>query len=38
MKDADNSDIQLVEKAHFAWLSYCVGIDGANILFAFRFY
>ena len=31
--NTDNSDIQLVEKAHFAWLSYCVGIDGANILF-----
>ena len=28
-----NPNIQLVEKAHFAWLSYCVGIDGANILF-----
>ena len=27
-----NPNIQLVEKAHFAWLSYCVGIDGANIL------
>ncbi len=28
-----NPNIQLVEKAQLAWLSYCVGIDGANILF-----
>ncbi len=28
-----NPNIQLVEQGHFAWLSYCVGVDGANILF-----
>ena len=31
--DSDNSSIHLAEQFHFAWLSYSVGVDGANILF-----
>ncbi len=31
--DAGTSGIHLVEEAHFFWLSYRVGVDGANILF-----
>jgi len=31
--DAEESGIHLVEQAHFAGLSYTVGVDGVNILF-----
>ncbi len=31
--DSGNPGIHLAEQAHFAWLSYSVGVDGANILF-----
>ena len=31
--DSGNPGIHLVEQAHFAGLSYSVGVDGANILF-----
>ena len=31
--DSDNPSIHLAEQFHFAWLSYSVGVDGANILF-----
>ena len=31
--DSGNPGIHLVEQVHFAWLSYSVGVDGANILF-----
>ena len=31
--DAGNPGIHLVEQVHFAGMSYCVGVDGANILF-----
>ena len=31
--DSGNPGIHLVEQVHFAWFSYCVGVDGANILF-----
>lgn len=31
--DSANPGIHLVEQVQFAWLSYCVGVDGTNILF-----
>ncbi|MCX7097624.1 MAG: NADH-quinone oxidoreductase subunit M [Methylococcales bacterium] len=31
--DVGNTSIQLVEQVHLGWFSYCVGVDGANILF-----
>lgn len=31
--DSGNPGIHLVEQVHFAWLSYSVGVDGANVLF-----
>jgi NADH-quinone oxidoreductase subunit M len=31
--DAGNPGIHLVEQVHVGWLSYSVGVDGANILF-----
>ena len=31
--DSGNPGIHLVEQVHFAWFSYSVGVDGANILF-----
>jgi NADH-quinone oxidoreductase subunit M len=31
--DSGNPGIHLAEQAHFAWFSYSVGVDGANILF-----
>ncbi|GAB6141865.1 NADH-quinone oxidoreductase subunit M [Methylosoma difficile] len=31
--DTGNSGIQLLERLQFAGMSYCVGVDGANILF-----
>ena len=31
--DVGNASIQLVEQVQLGWFSYCVGVDGANILF-----
>ena len=31
--DSGNPGIHLAEQTHFAWFSYSVGVDGANILF-----
>ena len=31
--DSGNPGIHLAEQVHFAWFSYSVGVDGANILF-----
>jgi len=31
--DSSKPGIHLVEQVHFAWFSYSVGVDGANILF-----
>jgi NADH-quinone oxidoreductase subunit M len=31
--DSSNPGIHLAEQVQFAWLSYCVGVDGTNILF-----
>ncbi len=31
--DSANPGIHLAEQLHFGWFSYCVGVDGANILF-----
>ena len=31
--DSGNPGIHLAEQLHFGWFSYCVGVDGANILF-----
>jgi NADH-quinone oxidoreductase subunit M len=31
--DSDKNGVQLFERAEFAGLTYCVGVDGANILF-----
>ncbi len=31
--DSAHPGIQLVEQVQFAWLSYCAGVDGTNILF-----